>query len=608
MAVVAALAMTGALGSLGAAVAETDPAPAATRIAAQANPAVQLIETTYSGRITVPSAAPKKAFTALHKQAQEQARKGRIPSDQLSIAKWAFGKVAADPGKYIGAAEPQRTDDVTFTGTCTGWWITPDGHMITAGHCVQSAPADVQAGFATYGLADVTEKDVKAELKALMGAVEPDKELTELVTKIYDTFNTRNLEVTDVKVGYSVVLPLPGGGMNATSTRLPIELVAADGTGGPGKDVALLKLADARNLPTVPLGVDGDVRVGNSLYAVGFPGTINRDTGLTEKSRLYPAITEGVYSARRETTRNVPYIQAQTPIYGGNSGGPVFNAEGKVIALVSATYLNESGTDRQENQSVFFPVGQINDFLTAQGVTPQESQTTRIYNAALNDFFADRHSAALAGFKETLRLYPLHPYAAGYIAEAQEAIAAGRDTAPGATPTAGTGDATPSASASAVPDASASANPAVDAGTESSAPATEPSIEAEPVSTEKSLLKNPMTLGIFGAALLALFLSGGLLMARNRRFRRRQAALAAPFPSAAQGFGTPAVPFGPGAPQGPAAPVAPYPGTPSAPYAGSPSATPPPPSPYGTPVPPPNNYGTPVPPQSGWNPPPPGRN
>ncbi|GIH89992.1 hypothetical protein Psi01_06220 [Planobispora siamensis] len=604
MAVVAALAVAGTLGSLGAAVAETDPAPAATRIAAQANPAVQLIETTYSGRITVPSAAPKKAFTALHKQAQEQARKGRIPSDQLSIAKWAFRKVAADPGKYIGAAKPQRTDDVTFAGTCTGWWITPDGHMITAGHCVQSAPADVRAGFATYGLADVTEEDVKAELKALMGAVEPDKELTELVTKVYETFNTRNLEVTDVKVGYNVVLPLPGGGMNATSTRLPIELVAAEGTGGPGKDVALLKLADARNLPTVPLGSDGDVRVGNTLYAVGFPGTINRDTGLTEKSRLYPAITEGVYSARRETTQNVPYIQAQTPIYGGNSGGPVFNAEGKVIALVSATYLNESGTDRQENQSVFFPVGQINDFLTAQGVTPQESQTTRIYNTALNDFFADRHSAALAGFKEALRLYPLHPYAAGYIAEAEEAIAAGRDTAPAATPSPTAGTASPSASASAVPDASASAtgDPAVAAGTESSAPAAEPSIEAAPVSTEKSLLKNPMTLGIFGAALLALFLSSGLLMARNRRFRRRQAALAAPFPTPAQ--------FGPAAqaPGAPGVPAVPYPGTPSAPYLNSPSGTPQPPSPYGTPVPPPNNYGTPVPPPAGWNPQPPGRN
>nr|WP_260408223.1 serine protease [Planomonospora venezuelensis] len=584
VAAVAALAVAGTVASLGGAAAETDPAPTATLIAAQANPAVQLIETVYSGRVTAPTAVPKKVFRDLYEEGKKQAAKGRIPSDELSIAKWLYRKLAADPGKYIGAGKPERTDDVSFSGTCTGWWITPDGYMVTAGHCVQSGQADLQAGFAEYGLAETVEKDVKAELKGLMGTTEPDKELTELVTKVFTTFLADNFQVADVQVKYQVVLPLPGGGMNVTSTRLPVELVGAEGVGGPGKDVALLKLAGARNLPTVPLGVDGDVRVGNTLYAVGFPGTVNRDTGLTEKSRLYPAITEGVYSARRETTEKVPYIQAQTPIYGGNSGGPVFDAEGKVIALVSATYLNESGTDRQENQSVFFPVGQISEFLAAKGVTPQESPATRAYNTALADFFADRHSAALVGFQETLNLYPLHPYAAGYIAEAKEAIAAGRDRSPAsvkqdATATGAPANATP---APGTAGAAQSPSPRSSAGSSAQPDA---SLDAEPVASE-SLLRDPMVITATSAGILAAgLLAGALLMARRRRINR---ALAAPAPA------FPAAPPGPGQ----AGPVPPAPP--------APSQVPPAPYPYGTPVPPPSTpYGNaPVPPQGGnWNPP-----
>ncbi|GIH74691.1 hypothetical protein Plo01_11200 [Planobispora longispora] len=588
LAAVAALAVAGALGSAGAATAGTEPVPAATLIAAKANPAVQLIKTTYSGRVTVPTAASKKSFDELLDEAQKQARKGRIPSDNLSIAKWAFGKLAADPGKYLKTGKPERTEDVTFSGTCTGWWITPDGHMVTAGHCVQNTPAQIEAGFAEYGLADLTKKDVEAALKDLMGSVEPDKELTDLVTKVFVTFNTDNLRVSDAKVKYELVLPLPGGGMNATSTHLPIELVAVNGTGGPGKDVALLKLDGARNLPTVPLGTDGDVRVGNALYAVGFPGTVNRDESLTEKSRLYPAITEGAYSALRETTLGVPYIQAQTPIYGGNSGGPVFNSEGKVVALVSATYLNETMTERQENQSVFFPVGQIREFLEAQGVTPQESPATRTYDAALADFFADRYSPALAGFKQTLDLYPLHPYAAGYIKESEEAIAAGRDTSSGAPPASPQPDA-------AAPDASATSTPGTAAVNADASPAPVPSIEAEPVAAEEGLMSKPMALvGIFGSALLVLFMLGGLLMALHRRKLAPAGVPALQVPVAAPAPAAPPAPFpfGPGTPAPQAAPSA-------APYAPAPSTPDPtatrvyprnPGTPYGNaPVPPSQN-------------------
>lgn len=95
-------------------------------------------------------------------------------------------------------------------------------------------------------------------------------------------------------------------------------------------DIAVLKI-DATGLAAVVLGDSDNVVVGESVTAIGNP--------LGELTFTY---TGGMISAvnRSVTIDGATYNMLQTDcaINGGNSGGPLFNAYGEVVGIVSAKY------------------------------------------------------------------------------------------------------------------------------------------------------------------------------------------------------------------------------------------------------------------------------
>ncbi|GAA3836032.1 hypothetical protein GCM10022226_67280 [Sphaerisporangium flaviroseum] len=412
-------------------VAETAPHKAAvgTRLAARTDPAVQLISLEYSATVRVPKAAPKRAFTALFAKAARHAKAGRIPADHQSQVKWVLRTARAHIDRYLAPARPQRSAKVVTGAWCTGWWVTPDGYMVTGSHCVGKSKAQLRTSFAANALPKINSADVNGFLKSIMKVAQPDDELVKLAGTVFARFNADKMRVTGLKRYLSVVSAVPGGGMDKTAKVTPVALVAR-GRDYPGVDFALLKMKGARNLPTVPLGQDTDVRVGDVLYINGFPGLVTNSPVFNPRSKLYPALTEGAYNAKRTTILGVPYIQAQAPSYGGNSGGPVFSENGKVIGTLIAGSVDPITGDSAENHSFILPVSIIKKRLAAARVTASESSTTRVYNSALDDFFAYRYRAALPKFRKVRALYPAHPYVATYINDTRKAIAAGKDRTP----------------------------------------------------------------------------------------------------------------------------------------------------------------------------------
>ena len=401
-----------------------------TRLAAQTDPAVRLIQTEYAARVTVPTAGARTSFTALFAKARQHAKAGRIPSDHQSQVKWVLRTARSNVGRYFAPARPARTVKVSSLGLCTGWWVTPQGHMVTAAHCVGATKAELRKTFAAQALPKINNGDVKGFLKQIMGIAQPDDELVRLATAVFTRFNTETMRVTGLRQSVGVAGALPGGGMDRSVKVTPVALVAR-GRSYPGEDFALLKMAGVKNLPTVPLGDDVDVRVGDTLYINGFPGLVSISTQIFNlRSRLYPALTEGAYNAKRTTVLGVPYIQAQAPSYRGNSGGPVFSQEGKVIGTLIAGSVDPATGESAENHSFILPVSIIKKRLAAAGVDASRSQTSLVYNDALDDFFAQRFKAALPKFRKAQRLYPQHPYVASYIGDTKRAIAAGKDRTP----------------------------------------------------------------------------------------------------------------------------------------------------------------------------------
>jgi serine protease Do len=98
-------------------------------------------------------------------------------------------------------------------------------------------------------------------------------------------------------------------------------------------DIAVLKI-DAHDLPTVQLGDSDQLGVGDYVLAIGEP------FGLEETA------TAGIVSAKGRSLPGdgyVPFIQTDAAVNPGNSGGPLFDANGAVVGINAQIYSNSGG-------------------------------------------------------------------------------------------------------------------------------------------------------------------------------------------------------------------------------------------------------------------------
>ncbi len=95
----------------------------------------------------------------------------------------------------------------------------------------------------------------------------------------------------------------------------------------PATDLALLRLLDAKELPTVTLGDSDQLEVGDWVVAIGQPFGLDM------------SVTHGLISAR-ERVIGVgvfdDFIQTNALINPGNSGGPLFDMHGDVVGVTTA--------------------------------------------------------------------------------------------------------------------------------------------------------------------------------------------------------------------------------------------------------------------------------
>lgn len=100
-------------------------------------------------------------------------------------------------------------------------------------------------------------------------------------------------------------------------------------------DVALLKI-EGRDFPTVTVGDDDrPLRVGDWVVAVGNP------------FGLGGSVTAGIVSSIGRDIGNGPftdYIQIDAPINQGNSGGPAFDVNGRVVGMNTAIFSPSGGS------------------------------------------------------------------------------------------------------------------------------------------------------------------------------------------------------------------------------------------------------------------------
>lgn len=103
----------------------------------------------------------------------------------------------------------------------------------------------------------------------------------------------------------------------------------------PFSDLAVLEVIESSiSLTPLPLGNSNDIRVGESVIAIGnpfgFSGSVSSGI-VSQKGRLFPS--QGGYSISN-------MIQIDVPINPGNSGGPLINMRGEVVGITTGAITN----------------------------------------------------------------------------------------------------------------------------------------------------------------------------------------------------------------------------------------------------------------------------
>ncbi|MCR5136420.1 MAG: S1C family serine protease [Oscillospiraceae bacterium] len=125
----------------------------------------------------------------------------------------------------------------------------------------------------------------------------------------------------------------------AFERHLDVEVISYDGTkysaaivgAEPANDLAVLKI-DADGMSAAELGNSDLLKVGDAVYAVGNP-----------LGELEFSMTTGYVSALNrvistDESEAINMFQIDAAVNEGNSGGPVYDSEGRVVGIVTAKY------------------------------------------------------------------------------------------------------------------------------------------------------------------------------------------------------------------------------------------------------------------------------
>jgi len=132
-----------------------------------------------------------------------------------------------------------------------------------------------------------------------------------------------------------------------TGTTYTAKVLGSDTT----RDIALLKLENASNLETVVLGDSSSVQTGDAITAVGNAGGVGGEPSVSpgQVTALDQSITVNDAS-NGDQGQLSELIQTDAGLQPGDSGGPMYDADGKVIGINTAA---DAGRVRQGSQESY---------------------------------------------------------------------------------------------------------------------------------------------------------------------------------------------------------------------------------------------------------------
>ncbi|MBC7565169.1 trypsin-like peptidase domain-containing protein [Candidatus Saccharibacteria bacterium] len=191
--------------------------------------------------------------------------------------------------------------------TCTGWFASTTGDIVTAGHCVD--PAEGKKAILQEFLQSIDRMDLLAEAEANW------------------TVEGQSAKSPIERVVRVVQPPAVEGAVITSAVIAQVVAFQAFDEG----DVTLLNAAGIND--SVPLSIAlNNPEVGSSLTAIGFPGAI-LDT--SDTSRVRASFKSGTASSQQIGTNGIAGTEVNADISPGMSGGPTIDLNGNVLGVNS---------------------------------------------------------------------------------------------------------------------------------------------------------------------------------------------------------------------------------------------------------------------------------
>ncbi|WP_251032804.1 S1C family serine protease [Bacillus sp. ISL-7] len=308
-----------------------------------------------------------------------------------AVVQWQFNN-PNDP-EVIAILE-QLNNQSVVGGSGSGAIISSNGYIVTNAHVVEATQQE--------------DEDIA------------NAAFEQLVTIIADYFKVdyetayrymvQYTQYTGIEKVLKVILP--GGDV------LDGEVKSYGAPINEGKDVAVLKI-EGKNLPTLPLGDSDNIQNQDNIWVSGYPAAADSDL-LSPDSSLVSSMNAGQISATsKKTEQGSPVIQINAAATHGNSGGPVINAKGEIIGLL--TFRGDT-VNGQEVQGFNFavPVNTVKEFVNQAGAKNAKSDTDKLYQEGLNLYWGGYYKHALEKFEAVQRIYPNHSEIKQYIANSEK--------------------------------------------------------------------------------------------------------------------------------------------------------------------------------------------
>lgn len=265
-----------------------------------------------------------------------------------------------------------QTFELPNYGSGSGFFINPDGYLVTNGHVVDiyvKYMAD-KDGYAKKVFKDAIIQQIIVQLSKKQKR-EPSEQEQEAAFKQYE--KDQQPTITEHGAINYVLLS------NSETFRFEVKKFSPSIPDG-GKDIAVLKI-ERENCPVIMLGDSSQLALQEPIFVIGFPGVVDpqRFPLLGKENTLRSSITRGSISGLKTDPKSMSVIQHDAATSPGNSGGPAVDIKGRVVGVHSYAATGADGF------KFCVPINSAKEFIRETGIeTNKLSEFSIVFNKLMD--------------------------------------------------------------------------------------------------------------------------------------------------------------------------------------------------------------------------------